>query len=640
MERRTLEVPPLHAGETVTRLLHDGLGLAHATAKGLIDAGCVTVNGRPVTGHAHRCDGGDVIELRFDPSRQYRPEPEPRHGRGFRVIHEDREIVVVNKQPGILTSPAPGEGEESLAEAIAASLKKRGIRRPQLFVVHRLDRHTSGLLVLAKSTRALESLTAQFESRQAGREYIAVVEGSPTRDAGTIQSWLVEDPKSLSVRTTPLRGAGKRALTHFRVIERFEGAALVQVRLDTGRKHQIRVHFAEIGHPVLGDRRYGMASPLVSRVALHAHRLRIRHPATLETVTFEAPLPEDLTRLIDALRRGKGTLAARSGADAAWAPPRGLILSDPTALWEPFEQPGGQKMQPHRPSPGRDGSWRGRDGRGTRASTGGGLAARPDDTRRAARGWSQELASPRGPHMEGRAPAVERGGVGRPERGGRRKDAGAGVGDGPRGFRPEPGGRGRPARGAWRGGDGGDDAPARGGGRGGFETPGFRGQGAGGARGFARRDDRSDRRRDDGAGGKPPRAGGRGGFETPGFRGQGAEGARGFARRDDRTDRRRDDGAGGREAEESRRLDRLVRERSVGRKPPRTVSHRAIVPPPEPENDPRPRRGAEGARKSSRGARAEQTGPREPWNFPQKGMTRRRERRQKIKAAQTKGKKP
>ncbi len=245
----------------MARIIHDGLAVPHTVAKGLIDAGCVTVNGRPAKSHGQRCDGGDVVEVVFDPDRQYHPTPTPRHGRGFRVIHEDREIVVVSKAPGILSSPAPGDGEESLAESIATSLRKRGIRKPLLFVVHRLDRHTSGLLVLARTPRALESLTAQFESRQAGREYVAVVEGRVQRDSGTIQSWLMEDPQSLSVRTTALRGAGKRAITHFEVMERFENATLVRVRLETGRKHQIRIHFAEIGHQVLGDRRYGFASP-------------------------------------------------------------------------------------------------------------------------------------------------------------------------------------------------------------------------------------------------------------------------------------------------------------------------------------------------------------------------------------------
>src|SRR5262245_4219612 len=350
MQRHNIEVPRAHAGEAVARILHDGLGVPHSTAKGLIDAGCVTINGRPAVSNGQRCGGGDVVEVRFDPERRYEPRPQPRHGHGFRVVHEDDEIVVVDKTPGLLSSPAPGRRDESLAELIAESLRSRGIKKPQLFVVHRLDQHTSGLLVFARTPRAMEWMAAQFESREAGRTYTAVVAGRVAKERGTIQSWLVEDPKSLSVHTTPTRGAGKRALTHFAVQERFADATLVRVGLETGRKHQIRVHFAEIGHPVLGDRRYGQPSTELSRVALHAERLIFRHPRTLETMTFEAPWPEDLTRLVQRLRRASharvedaGEARTQAGPPGASPEPRrggppatsvavvpqGLMLTDP-----------------------------------------------------------------------------------------------------------------------------------------------------------------------------------------------------------------------------------------------------------------------------------------------------------------------
>lgn len=317
MERHNIAVPKGHSGEAVARILHDGLGVPHSTAKGLIDAGCVTINGRPARSHGQRCEGGDVVEVRFDPERRYEPHPQLRHGPGFRVVHEDPEIVVVDKTPGLLSSPAPGRRDDSLAELIAESLRARGIKKPQLFVVHRLDQHTSGLLVFARTPRAMEWLVAQFESREAGRTYTALVQGRVERDRATIQSWLVEDPKTLSVHTTALRGAGKRALTHFAVQERFPDATLVRVSLETGRKHQIRVHFAEIGHPVLGDRRYGEPSELLSRVALHAERLTFRHPRTLEKVTFEAPWPEDLAKLVQRLRRAGAGRTEDAGATDA-----------------------------------------------------------------------------------------------------------------------------------------------------------------------------------------------------------------------------------------------------------------------------------------------------------------------------------
>lgn len=323
VERRNLQVPRAHAGEAVARILRDGLEVAHSVAKGLIDEGCVTINGRPATSHGQRCQEGDVVEVRYDPTRRYHPRPAPRPGQGYRVVHEDYDIVVVDKTPGLLTSPAPNNAEESLAERIAGSLRERGIRKPQVFVVHRLDKHTSGLLVLAKTQRALESLAAQFESREAGRVYVAVVEGRIEKARGSIISHLTEDPRTLTVRTTPLRGAGKRAVTHFEVVERLDVATLVRVRLETGRKHQIRVHFAEIGHPIVGDRRYGRISILIQRVALHAERLEFRHPKSLGKAIYEAPWPDDLNRLLTRLRRpadpGRGAeaIGSHSGPSAA-----------------------------------------------------------------------------------------------------------------------------------------------------------------------------------------------------------------------------------------------------------------------------------------------------------------------------------
>jgi len=298
MERRNISVPKAHGGEAVARILHDGLNVPHNTAKGLIDAGCVTINGRPARSHGQRCEGGDVVEVRFDPERRYEPRPQPRHGQGFRVIHEDLEIVVVDKMPGVLSSPAPGRRDESLAELIAESLRARGIKKPQLFVVHRLDQHTSGLLAFARTPRAMEWMAAQFESREAGRVYTAVVSGRVERDRGTIQSWLVEEPKSLSVHTTPTRGAGKRAITHFAVQERFEDATLVRVGLETGRKHQIRVHLTGLGCPVVGDKPYGASTNPAGRLGLHAHRLAFDHPVTGKRVEVESPLPAVLARIV------------------------------------------------------------------------------------------------------------------------------------------------------------------------------------------------------------------------------------------------------------------------------------------------------------------------------------------------------
>jgi 23S rRNA pseudouridine1911/1915/1917 synthase len=298
-----LEIAPQDSGRTLPAVLHDRLGLTHSEARGLIDAGAV--RGVAPGDHARRVVAGERFELRRETGRRYRPKPQPRPGKGYRILHADRDLLVVEKEPRLLSVPTPLRmEEESLVDRLLESERERGVRRPALYAMHRLDWDTSGLLLFARSRRAFEALESQFKTRTIERFYVAVATGSVEPDRGRFQSRLVEDKRTLKVHSTRRPGEGKEAITEYEVTERLPGATVLSVRLRTGRRNQIRVHLAESGHPLVGDRSYGKSTSLIGRTALHARTLRFLHPVTGKPVTFESPLPPDLRKLIKTLRRG------------------------------------------------------------------------------------------------------------------------------------------------------------------------------------------------------------------------------------------------------------------------------------------------------------------------------------------------
>jgi len=324
MKTIIVKVPAEDSGRTLPAVLHDRAGFSHSEAKGLIDAGAIRgpLSGRPGEGtpaerrpavvrpgdYARRVVAGEHYEVRLDPARRYRPKPPPRPGPGYKVVHDDRDLLVVEKEPRLLSVPTPlREEEDSLVERLIESERQRGVRRPALYALHRLDWDTSGLLLFARSRRAFESLEGQFKTRTINRLYVAVAEGTIGPEEGRFESRLIEDRRTLKVRTTRRPGEGKEAITEYRVTERLPGATVLAVRLRTGRRNQIRVHLAEAGHPLIGDKSYGRSSPLIDRTALHARALRFIHPVSRKPVAFESPLPRDMRRLIKTLRRGSSS---------------------------------------------------------------------------------------------------------------------------------------------------------------------------------------------------------------------------------------------------------------------------------------------------------------------------------------------
>ncbi len=309
---RTTKIATLAAdapliGHRIDHLVQELVGLSRSQITGLFDHGCVRVGGAICTQPGQRLAAGDRIEVSYDPHQRYHPQPKARRNLGFEVVFEDKQLIVVNKPAELLTVPTVRKETNTLQQKVAEYVKHVSKGRDAL-TVHRLDRGVSGLLVLAKSQEIVRQLKDQFAASKPEREYVAIVAGHMDQSQGTFESLLATD-KDLNRFSTDDEEIGQLAITHFRVIARLTDTTLVQVRLETGRRNQIRVHFAEAGHPVLGDSRYQpelAAHPhwQYQRMALHARLLGFEHPVTGKPLRFEAPLPVEMERFVS---RGSST---------------------------------------------------------------------------------------------------------------------------------------------------------------------------------------------------------------------------------------------------------------------------------------------------------------------------------------------
>jgi 23S rRNA pseudouridine1911/1915/1917 synthase len=279
-------------------------GLSRARLQALIDDGHVRVDGA-VRKAAHRLAGGEHVDVQVPPPPDQELAPE---AADLTVIYEDEHVLVVDKPAGMVVHPGAGHAKGTLA-AVALSHAPSmssvgGARRPG--IVHRLDKDTSGLLVLAKSQVAYDALTAQLAERTVSRRYLAVVHGRVGLAEGVIDKPIGRHPHHRTRMAVVASGKGKRAVTHYRILERFSQFTYVEVTLDTGRTHQIRVHFASLGHPVAGDDVYGdrkSALPVpLGGYALHAVALAFVHPASQKRVEFGSNIPPRIERLLSHLR--------------------------------------------------------------------------------------------------------------------------------------------------------------------------------------------------------------------------------------------------------------------------------------------------------------------------------------------------
>lgn len=265
------------------------------------------VEATPADG-ATRLVSGDRVRFWPDrPGSAKRKLPRAARPGELPILYEDEALIVVNKPPGLLAVPLERqEDATSVQDELQLHLRSKGKRRP--LVVHRIDRDTSGLVVFAKRPDAQAKLKDQFRRREPERVYLAVVYGHPTPASGTWTDQLVWDQKQLIQKEThPRDPRGQEAQSHYRVVERLRGASLIEVRLVTGRRNQIRLQARLHGHTLIGEARYTYGSEALRpvefpRQALHAHRLAFRHPLTGKPLAFEAPLPIDMQRLIGSLR--------------------------------------------------------------------------------------------------------------------------------------------------------------------------------------------------------------------------------------------------------------------------------------------------------------------------------------------------
>ena len=308
---RHAHLPPEATGWRLDKALAAAFpDMSRERLKALIREGCVTMGGAGEAQPARKRGGGETVAVRVPAptSPDALPQDIP-----LDIVFEDEHLLVVDKPAGLVVHPAAGNLDGTLVNALLHHCAGRlsgigGVARPG--IVHRIDKDTSGLLVVAKTDRAHEGLARQFADHSIERVYRAIVAGRPVPPAGTVAKWLARSPHDRKKIAVMPDGRGKRAVTHYRTVAPLDDAALVECRLETGRTHQVRVHMAAIGHPLLGDPVYARSRPKHSlvlaklnfrRQALHAAVLGFNHPITDTKLSFVSPDPADLQELFSVL---------------------------------------------------------------------------------------------------------------------------------------------------------------------------------------------------------------------------------------------------------------------------------------------------------------------------------------------------
>lgn len=305
MNEQTFLIDAIDAGKRIDSYLSEHLeGVTRSMAQNWIEQKLVTLEQGSALKKNYKLCAGDVIHVQIPEAQTVSIVPQDIP---IDIVYEDDDIIVVNKARGMVVHPAAGNWDGTLVNALMFHCGERlsginGEIRPG--IVHRIDKDTSGLLVVAKNDVAHQSLAEQIACHSAAREYKAIVVGNPRESSGTIHQPIGRhktDRKKMAI--TP---DGRDAITHYQVLERYRGYALMQFQLETGRTHQIRVHMASMGHPIIGDPLYGVKKDRFAQLegqCLHAYRLSLTHPRTGERMTFESPLPEYFTAILEKLVR-------------------------------------------------------------------------------------------------------------------------------------------------------------------------------------------------------------------------------------------------------------------------------------------------------------------------------------------------
>ncbi|MDE2778493.1 MAG: RluA family pseudouridine synthase [Chloroflexota bacterium] len=277
--------------------------LTRSRIHSLIGEGLVTLNGR-VARPAQKVKTGDRVILTIPPVRESDLVPQDIP---IEVVYQDSDIVVIDKPAGLSVHPGPGHPDGTLVNALLARCPDiqgvGGVHRPG--IVHRLDKDTSGLIVVAKTEKAHHDISSQIKRREVHKGYMALTVGVPPQDSGTVDAPIARDPRHRQRMAVVL--GGRESRTHFRVVKELEGHALLSLTLETGRTHQIRVHLAYLGYPIYGDEVYGRRSSALSRQFLHANALEFLHPRTGERMSFHSALPRDLNEAMESLIHPSGS---------------------------------------------------------------------------------------------------------------------------------------------------------------------------------------------------------------------------------------------------------------------------------------------------------------------------------------------
>lgn len=297
MERLILE-----AGESGKRLdayLAENTELTRSRIQQLIKEENVRVNDKKVKS-SYKIEIGDKIEILIPEEKQIDLVPQ---NININILYEDNDIAVIDKKAGLVIHPSYGHESGTLVNAIMFHIKDlsgiNGEIRPG--IVHRLDKDTSGLIIIAKNDKAHNRLSEMFKEKEIDKTYLAIVKGSISKDAGKVETQIGRDTKDRK-KMCVVKSNGKTAVTNFLVLDKNDKFSLVKVNIETGRTHQIRVHMKYLGYPILGDSVYGKESKTVKRQMLHAYKLEFKHPVTGEEMTIRSEIPEDFKEVLDRIK--------------------------------------------------------------------------------------------------------------------------------------------------------------------------------------------------------------------------------------------------------------------------------------------------------------------------------------------------
>lgn len=274
-----------HDGQLLQYLTENMPDASRTTLKSYLANRQILVNGKLATAFDYHLCKGDELQILDRGVEKQSPNAK------LRIIFEDQYIIVVEKKNGLLTMSTGKEGEITAYATLMEHVRHHGGKDARIFIVHRLDRETSGLLIFAKSEEVQQVLQERWNDNVIERQYVAVVEGEMEQKEGQIVSWLTESQKSFKMHSSPTDNGGKKAITNYKVIKSNGKYTLLSVRLETGRKNQIRVQMSSIGHPIAGDKRYGAHTNPVNRLCLHANLIAFVHPVTRERMRFDTGIP-------------------------------------------------------------------------------------------------------------------------------------------------------------------------------------------------------------------------------------------------------------------------------------------------------------------------------------------------------------